>query len=99
MHYRMPIPEDRSEFTPLKLEHFNLGIIVVVHWDLRRRCSYVESSDVVNNAAQPDYYQVGQHLFLFSYDAALLCDCACCNSVILFPDGVLVCSDSHFVAG
>ena len=59
MHYRIPTPEDRSKFTPLKLEHFNLGIIVVVHWDLRRRCSYVESSDVVNNAVQPDYYQVG----------------------------------------
>ena len=60
MHFRMPIPEDCSKFTPFKLEHFNLGIVVVVHWDLRRRCSYVESSDVVKNAVQPDHsnYQV-----------------------------------------
>ena len=65
MHFRMPIPEDRSKFTPLKLEHFDLGIILVVHWDLRRRCSYAESSDVVKNAVQANYYQVGQHLFLY----------------------------------
>jgi hypothetical protein len=76
MHFRMPIHEDRSKFTPLKLEHFDLGIIVVVHWDLRRRCSYVESSDVVKNAVQPDNYQVGQQLFLY-LALALFCDCAC----------------------
>ena len=59
MHFRMPIPEDRSKFTPFKLERLNLGIFVVIHWDLRRRCSYVESSNVVKNDVQPDYYQVG----------------------------------------
>ena len=52
----------------------------------------------MNNAVQSDYYQVVQHLFLFSY-VALFYDNACCNSVILFPEGVLVCSDSHFGAG
>ena len=72
----MPIHEDRFKFTPLKLEHFDLGIIVVVHWDLRRRCSYVESSDVAKNAVQPDNYQVGQQLFLY-LALALFCDCAC----------------------
>ena len=76
MHFRMPIHEDRSKFTPLKLEPFDLGIIVVVHWDLRRRCSYVERSDVVKNAVQPDNYQVGQQLFLY-LALALFCDCAC----------------------
>ena len=76
MHFRMPIHEDRSKFTPLKLEYFDLGIIVVVHWDLRRRCSYVESSDLVKNAVQPDNYQVGQQLFLY-LALALFCDCAC----------------------
>ena len=76
MHFRMPIPEDRSKFTPLKLEHLNLGIFVVIHWDWRRRCSYVESSDVVKNAVQPDNYQVGQQLFLY-LALALFRDCAC----------------------
>ena len=66
MHYRLPKPKDRSKFTPLKLEHFNLGIFVVIHWDLRRRCSYVESSDVVKNAVHLIIIRLDSTCFLYS---------------------------------